>query len=141
MKKLVDISWGLKATQRANVRLAAWYNARRKPYNRPIASIIKSNTFEQKGLFEAFFMSYNYGIFVTHNGYDIFCINPELLDEQTLNANWLWQDADNVDFHWKRHWREIPPQPWGLTAELRLEYFTIKVIIEVMTLINADKKL
>lgn len=142
--EITKVTDGLARTKKANVRFTKWYNEFTKRFSKPIGLFLKSPTFEQKGVFEAFFATYNYGIYVREHGYDIFVQNPDELDKQTKNAKFLWEAIDvndtGVDYYWKRHWHETPIGYWNTNEPLRLEYFTIKAIIETMKLINTEKR-
>ena len=143
MKKITTILAGLQSTRIANLRFTTWFN---ENYDTNTSAFLRSYTFQQKGMFEAFFATYNYGILVRPTGYDIYCLNANKLDKQTRDAQFLWEAINHtdisVDYYWKRHWNEtVTDDHWKCSDTNKLEYFTIKVIIEVMTLINVDKKI
>ncbi len=129
----------LAKTKHSNARFSTFYSGLiQKPYP-TINTFLTANTAAQKGIFELFFLHYNIGILVRPNGYDIYALDSDKIDEADKAADFLWESKNDVDYYWRRCWDKIPDKAYNTSDELRFEYFTVKAVADAMGLINSLK--
>ena len=126
MKNIKD---GLKKTRIANLRFSKWFE---KQHNMAIGAFLNLDISFQKGVFEEFFTTYNFGIFVRSTGYDIFSLNKRhVTDDDKSFANFcqfVFDDkiiSNDGDYCWERSWDKNPPSSYTSEAE-KYKYFTIQ---------------
>lgn len=140
MQKITNTLQGLRATPKANKRFKEWFaNTNNHDCNMNLKQFLNADSMTQKGVFELFFASLNYGIFVRDTGYDVYILNPSLTSNEDKNATFIYDsiitDELGVDYYYIRNWNNKKPDYWKATS---LAYFNMMAIIETMKLINVS---
>ena len=127
--KLIDY---LKDTPIANAQFKDWYGSN-KAFTIPLANLLTLPFQYQFGVFYNFFAYKGIGMNATHNGIDIWLLEPTERDKQ---ATFLYEYFEGDYYYTKAIGKLIAPAPYDTVLHNKILFFTVRGCIETMKLIN-----